>query len=227
MDESPSLSEEFGVLREQLGKITDERLSRGKVFPLDGVLSLVVLGLMCGQRSLSAIHRFGECHEQLLSQLELRRSPSVQTLSRLLRMVSVWEVREALMEFVRHVIRCRGQEVGVVSMDGKTVRGVRENGEQLKLLHLFSQQGSVALDQVEIAHHHEEPRAAERWIRLVSSRLEGLKVLSGDALYANTNLAEAIVAEGKDYVIKLKKTNPSFYRTCSSLSPSREGPTCT
>ena len=203
--ESPSLSDEFGVLRKQLGKITDERLSRGKVFPLDGVLGLVVLGLMCGQRSLSAINRFGECHEQVLSQLGLRRSPSVQTLSRLLRMVSVSEVREALMEFVREVMELRGEGVGVVSMDGKTVRGVRENGEQLRLLHLFSREGSVALDQVEIAHHHEEPRAAERWIRMVSSRFEGLEVLSGDALYANTNLAEAIVAEGKDYVIKLKK----------------------
>ena len=64
-------------------------------------------------------------------------------------------------------------------MDGKTVRGVRENGEQLRLLHLFSREGSVALDQVEIAHHHEEPRAAERWIRMVSSRFEGLEVLSG------------------------------------------------
>ncbi len=204
MDESSSLSDGFGVLRKQLGKITDERLSRGKVFPLDGVLGLVVLGLMCGQRSLSAINRFGECHEQVLSQLGLRRSPSVQTLSRLLRMVSVLEVREALMEFVREVMELRGEGVGVVSMDGKTVRGVRENGEQLRLLHLFSREGSVALDQVEIAHHHEEPRAAERWIRLVSSRFEGLEVLSGDALYANTNLAEAIVAEGKDYVIKLK-----------------------
>ena len=209
MDESSSLSDEFGVLRKQLGKITDERLSRGKVFPLDGVLGLVVLGLMCGQRSLSAINRFGECHEQVLSQLGLRRSPSVQTLSRLLRMVSVSEVREALMEFVREVMELRGEGVGVVSMDGKTVRGVRENGEQLRLLHLFSHEGSVALDQVEIAHHHEEPRAAERWIRMVSSRFEGLEVLSGDALYANTNLAEAIVAEGKDYVIKLKKPNPS------------------
>ena len=67
------------------------------------------------------------------------------------------------MEFVRHVMKSRGQEVGVVSMDGKAVRGVREDHEQLKLLHLFSQEGSVALDQVEIAHHHEEPRAAERW----------------------------------------------------------------
>ena len=199
MDESPSLSDEFGVLRKQLGKITDERLSRGKVFPLDGVLSLVVLGLglMCGQRSLSAINRFGECHEQVLSQLGLGRSPSVQTLSRLLRMVSVSEIREALMEFVRYVMQHRAEEVGVVSMDGKTVRGVRENGEQLKQLHLFSQEGSVALDQVEIAHHHQEPRAAERWIRVVSSRFEGLKVLSGDALYANTNLAVAHPRRGQ------------------------------
>ncbi len=112
MDESPSLSDEFGVLRKQLGKITDERLSRGKVFPLDGVLGLVVLGLMCGQRSLSAINRFGECREQVLSQLGLRRSPSVQTLSRLLRMVSVLEVREALMEFVSYVMRYRGVGAG-------------------------------------------------------------------------------------------------------------------
>ena len=44
MDESSSLSDEFGVLRKQLGKITDERLSRGQVFPLDGVLGLMVLG---------------------------------------------------------------------------------------------------------------------------------------------------------------------------------------
>ena len=54
MDKSLFLSDEFRVLRKQLEKITDERLSRGKVFPLDGVLSLVLLGLMCGQRSLSA-----------------------------------------------------------------------------------------------------------------------------------------------------------------------------
>ena len=57
---------------------------------------------------------------------------------------------------------------------------------------------------------------------------EGLKVLSGDALYANTNLAEAIAAECQDYVIKLKKTNLELLQdVLVSLSPSREGPTCT
>ena len=48
-----------------------------------------MLALMCGQVSLSAIYRLGHIHPTLLSGLGLRRSPSVATLSRLLRMVSV------------------------------------------------------------------------------------------------------------------------------------------
>ena len=226
MGESPSLPQEFSLLRKALGRITDQRCSRGKVHPLEGALSLTVLALMCGQRSLSAVYRFGDCHPHLLRDLGLRRSPSVPTLSRLLRMVSISEVRQGLMGFVKELAELRDNEIDVVSMDGKTVRGVRENGEQLKLLHLFSREGSLALDQVEIARHLDEPRAAAEWIRALSSRFEGLEVLSGDALYADTNLAEAIVAEGKDYVVKLKKTNPSSWRTRSSPSQRRESPTC-
>ncbi len=132
MEESSSLSDEFGALRKHFRRAHEQG---------QGVLSLVVLGLMCGHRSLSAINRFGERHEQVLSWLGLRDSPSVQTLSRLLRMVSVSEAREAPMEFARYVMRQRGEGVEVVSMDGKTVRGVRENGERLRLLRLFSREG--------------------------------------------------------------------------------------
>ena len=222
----PSLPQEFSLLRQALGTITDRRHSRGKVHPLEGVLSLTVLALMCGQRSLSAVRRFGECHPQLLSGLGLRRSPSVPTLSRLLRMVSISEVRAALMGLVLELAGLRGNEIEVVSMDGKTVRGVWEDDEQLKLLHLFSREGSMALDQVEIASHLDEPRAAEEWIRTLSAHFPALRVLSGDALYADTSLAEAILAEGKDYVVKLKKTNLSSSKTYRCSSPSRESPIC-
>lgn len=88
MEHLSTLPEEFSLLRRELAKITDRRYSRGRVHPLDGVLAL-----MCGHRSLSAIYRFGDTHPVLLSSLGLRRSPSVATLSRLLRMVSVSEVR--------------------------------------------------------------------------------------------------------------------------------------
>ena len=159
MEDSSLLPQEFSLLRKELAKITDQRFRRGKVHPLEGVLSLTVLALMCGQRSLSAIYRFGDTHPHLLNLLGLRRSPSVATLSRLLRMVSVSEVRQALLTFVTELVELRGNDVGVVSVDGKTVRGVREEGEQLRVLHLFSREGSVALDQMQIADHLDEPRS--------------------------------------------------------------------
>ena len=84
MERMSTLPEEFSLLRRQLVEITDQRYSRGRVHPLDGVLALTVLALMCGQRSLSAIYRLGDTHPALLSVLGLRRSPSVATLSRLL-----------------------------------------------------------------------------------------------------------------------------------------------
>ena len=38
-------------------------------------------------------------------------------------------------------------------------------------------------------------------------------MLTGDALYAHADLAEAILSEGKDYVVKLKKTGLNSTRT--------------
>ena len=75
MESSSTLSEEFGLLREHLGRLSDHRFRRGLVHPLEGVLSLTVLGLMCGCPSLSAIYRFGDMHPQLLTRLGLRRPP--------------------------------------------------------------------------------------------------------------------------------------------------------
>ena len=96
--------------------------------------------------------------------------------------------------------------------------GVREGGEQLRVLHLFSQESAVALDQVAVPGHLDEPRAAQAWIEQVAGRIEGLRVLTGDALYADADLCQAIVAQGivaqgKDYLVKLKKTGPNCIGT--------------
>ena len=72
------------------------------------MVCLTVLALMCGYRSLSANYWFGDTHPELWPQLKLPRSPSVPTLSRLLRMVSVAELRQALMRFALEVAVQRG-----------------------------------------------------------------------------------------------------------------------
>jgi hypothetical protein len=206
----PDVSLELAVLRKHLEGITDPRFARGKVHPLAGVLGLVVLALMAGARSMSEISRFGKLNDEVLGPLGLRRSPSVATLSRLLRLVSVDGVRRSLLAFVRELHALRqgeGSPVGVVAMDGKSLRGSWEGGRQLHLLHLFAHQGALALDQVVVGDGAGEVIGAQRWVEVMADEFPGLGLLTGDAQFADRKLAKVIVDSGRDYLLKVKKTS--------------------
>jgi hypothetical protein len=201
--------EEFALLRACLASVRDFRKDRGKVHPLVSVLCLTVLALMGGARSLSDVSRSGKLHPELLGPLKLRRSPSVPTLSRLLRGVSVSEVRAALVQFARQLNERRGQKDGllVAAADGKTLKGTWENGKQLHVLHLFAHYAALALDQVAVGHTAGEIKGAKDWIEQMAEQFPGLQILTTDARLADRDLCQAIVDGQKDYVIRLKKTN--------------------
>jgi hypothetical protein len=207
----PDLSEEFALLRRHLSGIADPRFARGKVHPLASVLSLAVLALMGGARSMSDISRFGKLRPEILEPLGLRRSPSVATLGRLLRLVSVEAVREALRSFARELHQGRQGEkpIGVVAVDGKVLRGTWQDDKQLRLLHVFAHKGAIALDQVQVEEGAGEIAGAEEWVRQAASEFPSLEVLTGDAIFAERTLCEAIIGAEKDYLFKLKKTKGS------------------
>ncbi|HEX9014841.1 MAG TPA: ISAs1 family transposase [Chloroflexota bacterium] len=204
----PELPEEFALLRRHLARIADPRFARGKVHPLASVLGLAVLALMGGARSMSDISRFGKLRPEVLEELGLRRSPSVATLGRLLRLVSVEAVRENLRSFARelHEGRQGDQEMGVVALDGKVLRGTWEDDRQLRLLHVFAHRGAMALDQAQVEEGAGEIAGAEDWVRKVAAEFPGLELFTGDAIFAERTLCEAIIASDKDYLFKLKKT---------------------
>ena len=220
MPASSTVPEEFALLVASFAAITDPRFARGKVHPLPGVLALVVLGLMAGCRSLSAIRRYGQIHPEVLAPLGLRRSPSVATLHRLLRRVAVAEVRMALAAFARHLVAARTGRpaVGVVAVDGKTLRGVWEGDKQLHVLHVFAHHSALALDQVAVGGALDEPPAAHAWVEQVAATFPGLTILTGDALYAEQDLCAAVVDGQREYVLRLKKTRASSTPMSNSSS---------
>lgn len=221
MPASSTVPEEFALLVASFAAVTDPRFARGKVHPLPGVLALVVLGLMAGCRSLSAVSRYGQIHPEVLAPLGLRRGPSVATLHRLRRRVSVGEVRGAPRDFARQLYQRRppGGAVGAVAVDGKALRGVREEGEQLHVLHVFAHAGALALDQVPVGSVAGEVPAAQDWVATVAETFPGLTILTGDALYAEQELCAAVVAGQRDYALRLKKTRAPSTPTPSSSSP--------
>jgi hypothetical protein len=221
---SSTVPEEFARLVASFAAITDSRVARGKVHPLPGVLALVVLGLLAGCRSVSAISRFGPIHPEILAPLRLRRSPAVATLHRLLRHVSVAAVRGALAAFARQLLAARTGHpaVGVVAVDGKTRRGVWEGADQLHLLHLFAQSSALGLDPVAVGCALDETAAAQDWLATTVDAFPGLTILTGDALYGEQDLCAAVVAGQRDDVLRLKKTSPPS--TPTSNSSSRRNP---
>ena len=233
MGPAASLPAELALLQTCLATVTDPRRRRGIRHPLLAVLSLTVLALMAGQASLSAIGRWGGLHPELLTALGLRCSPSVATLSRLLRAVSVVQVREALLAFTRQLQPQRlpaeaavdrppaAPEPGTVAADGKTMRAAWEGGRQQHVLHLFATHSRVALDQVPVPDRHAEVSATQTWIEQVADQFPGLTVLTGDALLADRTLCQAIVDSGRDYLFRVKKTNRISTKPVSSSSPIR------
>jgi DDE family transposase len=239
MSAPASLPEELACLRACLATVTDPRHARGIRHPLLAVLSLTVLALMAGNRSRSAIVRWGALHPELLAALDLRCSPSVPTLSRLLRAVSVDQVRAALLTFTRGLQAPRGagapdpsrasptaEVPEVVAADGKTMRGAWAGGRQLHVLHLFATHSRVALDQVPVTDRRDEVTATHVWIEQIADQFPGLSVLTGDAMLADRTLCQAIVDSGRDYLFRVKKTNRISTKPARSSSPTRRaGPT--
>jgi DDE family transposase len=233
MTPSSLVPAELALLRECLAAVTDPRHARGIRHPLLAVLSLTVLALMAGQASLSAIWRWGGLHPELLAALGLRCSPSVPTLSRLLRAVSVVQVRAALLTFTRQLHPQRlavaagadpprpAPEPGTVAADGKTMRAAWEGGRQQHVLHLFATHSQVALDQVPVGDRRGEVGATQAWIEQVAAQFPGLTVLTGDALLADRTLCQAIVDSGRDYLFRVKKTNQISTKHANSSSPTR------
>ena len=134
-------------------------------------------------------------------------------MTRLLRLVSVAQLREALRGFAQQLLAGRGSpEPLAVAADGKTLRGVHQESQPLALLELFVHQAQVTLDQVAAPYHLAEGAALQEWLTTLAAQFPGLAVLTGDALFAERSLGEAIIGQGLDYVVKLKKTNPPSTR---------------
>jgi len=223
VDVESDVPEEFALLQTCLASVCDFRKARGRVHPLVGVICLTVLALMTGARSLSDVSRWGKLHPEIFGPLRLRRSPSVSTLGRLLRGVSVGEVRAALAEFARQLNHRRGQKDGllVVAADGKTLKGTWEDGKQLHVLHLFAHNSALALDQVAVGHTAGEIQGLKDWLEQVAKQFPGLQILTADARLADRDLCQAMIDGYKDYVIRLKKTNRPCMPIPKCSSPSQ------
>jgi predicted transposase YbfD/YdcC len=217
---------ELSTLAQTLDRVPDPRRVRGRRYRLGSLLTLCLVAVLGGARSLAGIARFAaDSSAALREQLGLTSStPNASTLGRLLARldgdalddtVGAWLARYAV-----DPVDGPGQALVGLAIDGKTVRGSRTDGGTVHLLAAARHDSQTVIAQRQIeAKSNEIPAFAPLLERI---DLRGV-VVTADAMHTQRAHAEHVIARGGHYLLVVKG-NQKKLRKRLRLLPWREIP---
>ena len=192
-----------------LAEVPDPRDRRGLRHPLAAILGLAVLAMLTGCKSYQAIAQFGRDKGFALAQLlgfRRGKTPTKATYSLLFRRLDVVAFEAALARWLAS--RLSDDEMAVLALDGKTLRGSRDGelpGQHLVAAYAVAAAAVVA--QLRVDAKTNEHKAALQLLGLLP--LQG-RIITGDAIFCQRDLCQAIIAAGGDYVFTVKENQPSL-----------------
>lgn len=196
-------------LLDVLAEIPDPRHRRGIRHPLSAILGLAVLAMLTGCKSYQAIAQFGRDKGFALAQaLGFRRgkTPTKATYSILFRRLDIVAFEAALARWIAS--RLSDQQMSVIALDGKTLRGSRDGvvpGQHL--VAAYAVEASAVLAQVRVDAKTNEHKAALVLLGILPVRG---RIVTGDAIFCQRDLCQEIIDEGGDYVFAVKDNQPSL-----------------
>jgi predicted transposase YbfD/YdcC len=193
-------------------KLTDLRFKRGIRYQLKPVLILLFLSKLGGADTPAEIADWVNFRFAFLKQLlglDWQRSPHEVTWERILgKGLKACEVEMVFGQYLRQM---SAEETRLLNLDGKVVCGVKlaETGQQLHLLALQDSAENLTVEQTALKKGENEISAAKRLLE--NAALEN-KIVSGDAIFAQTELAAKVVEKGGEYLWKLRANQGRMYQ---------------
>lgn len=196
------------TLLEAFSRLADPRCRRGVRHPFAGMVVLMLLGMLARIREMEVLVRWATVHwDQLQVPLGFDRDepPCATTISRTLAQCRVGEFQAALAVWMQTVVADQTTE-GVVAVDGKTAKqGIDDDGHPLHLLNVFLHDLQAVVGQWSTgAEKTNEPTLLRRHLEELLEAYPMLRLLTGDAIFAQRPLAELITSRGCDYLLQVK-----------------------
>lgn len=191
--------------------IEDPRGRQGKRHVHSDVLTIAVLGCLCGCDDAEALEDWARKEEPWLKEfLALRWGvPSQDTFLRVLAQIDQREFRRAFLFWIRRAFpKAVG---GQIAIDGKTARRSGDKEAEKKAVHMVS---ALACEYgLILGQEATESKSCELEALRVLIRLLELKgaMVSMDALGCQCDVAQSIVDQGGDYLLALKKNQPLLH----------------
>jgi predicted transposase YbfD/YdcC len=214
--QAPSFQVSFDELQAAFNSLPDPRKNHNKCYSMSSLLLALTAALLCNHLSVLA------CAEWLADQtLAVKlalgfvegKTPHQSTFQRAFQKLKASTLETALTRYFEarrpHQIRARGSQS--VAFDGKSQRGrlpfEEEVGTPCHLLSAFCQELGLVLAQVAIKNKEAELTMAPQLLKQLD--WTG-RVLTGDALFCQRKLCEAVVEFGGDYLFVVKSNQATL-----------------
>lgn len=196
------------TLLEAFGRLEDPRQARGVRHPFAGMVVLTLLGMLARIREMEVLVRWATANwDRLREPLGFDRDepPCATTFSRTLAKCRVADFQAAL----GHWLQARLAEAatrGAVAVDGKTAKqALDDDGDPLHMLNAFVHDVQVVVGQWSTgAEKTNEPTLLRRHLAELLDAYPMLRLVTGDAIFAQRPLAELITSRGCDYLLQVK-----------------------
>ena len=193
-------------LADVFSQVPDPRKSRGVRHPLQGVLALVFLGLLARIREMAVLQRWAKTHWAELKEplgFDRDQPPHATTISRTLAGCELSKFAEAFLAWMKTVVP---DEPLTVAVDAKTsCQGLDENVQPVQLLTVLVHNLKLVLGQWSVrGEKTNEPNVLKNHLAELTTQFPLLKLITGDAIYAQRPLAEALLDENCDYLVQIK-----------------------
>ena len=217
----------YTMLMTHIADVPDPRSRRGRRYEWAFLLTVICSALLCGHTSVRGIAQWAFEHSyEILEALQPKQRimPSSSTLYRVLRTINVEDLEKHLGSF-SNAVDADDKVTGVVygpeqtplrgqSIDGKEVRGASKQGKPLMLVSLVRHESAAVLAQRAVDRKSNEITAAPK---LLADRDLTGTVTTMDALLTQRQIAEQILAQNGDYLMVVKRNQPSLYEAVEFL----------
>ena len=201
-----------------IGKLDDPRAPYNQKHKFIDIVTITVLGTLCGADSWNEIAEWGEANKEWLGKfLDLDNGiPSHDTINRVFQMIDADKFHEIFIEWVRSVLKKADLTLkGVIAIDGKTIRRSKEDTKSKKAIHIVSAwatEFSMVLGQEKVEEKSNEIKAIPELLRQLD--INGC-IVTIDAIGTQKSITKQIVTQGGEYVLQVKENQKNLYKDIS------------
>ena len=197
--------------------LEDPRIEKNQKHALINIITIAILGTICGADNWVDIERYGNAKKEWLENfLDLKHGiPSHDTFGRVFRWLKSEQFQECFVMWTQSL--CQASEGQLIALDGKKLRrshDQKQGHNGIWMVSAWASENRLVLGQRKVDDKSNEITAIPRLLSTLD--ITGC-VVTIDAMGTQTTIAQQIVDGGAEYILPVKENQGTLYEDLGLL----------